>query len=237
MRVATILLLLFFANAKSNAQNENNNNNSNGDIYKNAVTFGLAHSMHFTSIVGDFPSKNLGNFETSISTSSPRFTFGIGMTVDYHFNKMLSLQFDFMYMYAGSHLIQKTKVYNEFGIVKSNKYYTYAMDYFKFPLTLNFYPVHMLYINGGGYFAPLISASKYDYWYDSREPIEDINPFDYGLVVGMGLNLKYIKLGFQYSYGIGSIVDNKNSNIHNNVFEFSARWKFYSDIRNRNNNK
>jgi hypothetical protein len=51
----------------------------------------------------------------------------------------------------------------------------------------------------------------------------------------MGLNLKYVKLGFQYSYGIGSFIDNNNFDVHNNVFELSVRWKFYSDIRNRSN--
>jgi len=217
-----------------NTFGQNTNDSTNSDIYKNAITFGLAHSMHYTTITGDFPNKNFGNFESKISTSTPRLTFSLGMTVDYYFNKMLSLQFDFLYMYAGSHLIQKTKIYNEIGIIENNKYYTYSMSYFKFPLLLNFYPLHMLYINGGGYFAPLISSSKYDYWYNNREPIEDIKPFDYGFVAGMGLNFKYVKIGFQYSYGIGNFIDNNNFNVHNNVFEITARWKFYSDIRNRN---
>ena len=234
--ILIIAIFLFFSvNTNSYGQNVTKSESSSEDINKNGITFGLAHSMHFTTITGDFPSKDFANLKSDISTSSPRFTFGIGMTIDYHFNKLFSLQLDFLYMYAGSHLIQKTTIYNEVGIIENKKYYTYAMNYFKFPLTLNLYPIPLLYVNGGGYFAPLISSSKYDHWYDNREPIEDIRPFDYGFVVGMGLNLKYVKLGFQYSYGIGSFVDSKSFDIHHNVFELTARWKFYSDIRNRSN--
>ncbi len=233
-KVFIIALFVFFSvNTNSFGQNVQNEANTSGDIYKNAITFGITHSLQFTTITGTFPNNKIQNLESNISASTPRTTFSFGMTMDYHFSKKLSLQFDFLYTYIGAHLVQKTIVYNELGIIENNKYYTYATSYFKFPLTLNFYPLPLLYINGGGYFAPLVLSSEYEHWYNSREPIEDIKPIDYGFVAGFGFNFKYVKLGFQYSYGIGNFINNKSSNLHHNVFELSVRWKFYSDIRNR----
>jgi len=228
--IAIVLIVFFSINNNSYGQD------TDSDIYKNAITFGLTHSVNFTTITGSFPTKNFSNLESKVSVASPRTTFSIGMSIDYHLNKHLSLQLDFLYTYIGAHLLEKTSVYNEIGIIDNNIYYTFATSYFKFPLTLNYYPMPLLYINGGGYFAPLVSNSSYNHWYDNREPIEDIKPFDYGFVAGFGLNLKYVKIGFQYSYGISDFIDNESFNVHHNIFEITARWKFYSDIRNRTNN-
>jgi len=206
---------------------------SESSDYQGSVTFGLTHSFHFTTITGQFPSLNLGNRQTSISTAAPRFTFSIGMTADYYVSSKFSVQFDFLYTYIGAHLVSKTFLYNEVGVIENREYYTYAMDYFKFPLTLNYYPMPKLYVNGGGYFATLISSSKYNHWFDSREPIDNIKPFDYGLVVGFGFNTKYAKFGFQYSYGFNNFIDNPKYNLHHNVFELTVRWKFYSDLRKK----
>lgn len=223
--IATLALLA----ANTNSYGQDNDYSD----YKNAVTFGLAHSLHFTTISGTFPSSSIANRETKISTSSPRFTFSIGTTTDFHINKMVSIQFDFLYTYMGAHLLSKTYLYNEVGVIENKEYYTYAMDYFKFPLTVNFYPMRHIYMNGGGYFSTLISSSRYSHWYENREPIDDIKPIDYGIIAGFGFNTPYAKIGFQYSYGLNNFVDNKSFDVHHNVFEFTVRWKFYSDIRNR----
>ena len=59
-KVLIIALLLFFSmNSNSYGQDVTTNNKSTSeDVNKNAITFGLAHSMHFTSITGEFPGIN-----------------------------------------------------------------------------------------------------------------------------------------------------------------------------------
>jgi len=222
-----VFVSLILLNTNTFGQESSDNN------HQGAVTFGLLHTFNLTSISGTFPSKNFGNSKTKTSVSSPRFTFDLGMTVDYFISEKLSVQFDFVYTYQGAHLISKTFLYNEVGKIENKDYYTYAMDYFKFPLTANYYPMKHLYINGGGYFSTIISSSNYEYWYDKGDPIDDIKPFDYGVIAGFGFNTPYAKIGFQYSYGINDFISNDNYNLHHSVFQMVVRWKFYSDLRRK----
>ena len=223
-----VFVSIFILNQKTFAQG-----NETVSDHKGAVTFGLLHSFNLTTISGGFPTSNFGNSETKTSILSPRFTFDLGMTVDYYLTEKFSVQFDFLYTYQGAHLISKTYLYNEVGKVENKKYFTYAMDYFKFPLTINYYPQKNLYVNAGGYFSSIISSTEYEYWYDRGDPIDDIKAFDYGVTAGFGFNTAYAKIGFQYSYGINNFMTANNYDLHNNVFQIIVRWKFYSDLRKK----
>jgi|GEM_PF-4801791 hypothetical protein len=225
LTIIVALLFVLLINGNILGQTENSNSNSN------AVTFGIIHSFNLTSVAGTFPSSDFSNSKTITSIVSPRYTFDLGMTVDYFIVDKLSVQFDLVYTYQGAHTVNKSSIYNEIGKLESKEYLTLATDYFKFPLTFNFYPKEKLYVNAGGYLASLVSAKTYDGWYDQREPIENMNILDYGIIAGMGFNTSYVKIGFQYSYGLNSFINDGKHDVHHSVFQLVTRWKFYSDIR------
>jgi len=223
-----LFLLLLFLSTQIVAQNKHK------DAYADAFEFGLYHSFNLTTIVGSFPDINTANVKQKTSLTSPRFTFDLGMSVDYYLNKQFSLQFDALFTYNGGHFINTRSIYNEVGRIEHNEWYTYSMSYFQFPLSVVFYPKEQLYISGGAYIGTLIHSQKYHYWFETgTQPIADINPLDYGLQFGMGFNMSFVKIGFQYSYGLADIITNSSYNLHHSDYKLVVRWKFSSDIRDR----
>ncbi len=225
-----ILVFLFSGNMKVMGQKSN-------DVFKNSITFGVTHAFNLSTIAGSFPTISYANVDKVTESNSARLTLDLGMTVDYHFSKLLSLQLDLVYSYTGSRVVTTNYLYNEIGKLETTESYMYTMDYFKFPLTLNFYPKEQIYINAGGYFSTLIASKKYDQWFfgSDRLPIDNINPIDYGITAGVGVNLPVVKIGFQYSYGISSFINETDYSVHNSLYQLVVHWKFYSDIRKKKN--
>jgi len=229
LKIFSLLFLFSIMHLNVNAQLKEN------DIYKNAVTFGLYHSFNFTTIVGDFPELKTPSVKQETHLSAPRFTFDIGMSMDYYFNRHVALQMDALFTYNGGHFVKTRTVYNEVGKIEEYEYFTYATSYLQLPLALVFYPKDQVYFSGGGYIGSLIYSQRYHHWYDSNtsKHIKDVNPFDYGLVFGMGFSLSYVKIGFQYSYGLSSIVNEPSYDLHHSDYKMVVRWRFASDIRKR----
>lgn len=201
--------------------------------YVGAVTFGLTHSINNTTLHGDFPDNSYLNRIESTDVIG-RITPDIGINVDYYFSHLLSVQFDAVYSSMGCIVETNSTLYNEVGTVEGYTSKRLVLDYIKFPLAINFYPKEIFYINGGGYVSTLISSRERSFWYDSSVDEEyKFNNLDAGIVAGGGLNLSYVKLGFQYSYGLmNTIRDDEDLDLRNGVFQFIVRWKFYSEIRN-----
>ena len=206
----------------------------NDDIYKGALTFGLVNSFNLTSIVGSFPDIQTSNISQTTTASLPRFTFDIGITSDFYFNKKLSLQVDAVYTYNGAHFNSHKTIYNEIGKVESDEQFTYATSYFKFPISLVYYPKEQLYLSGGGYIAPLKNARRYTHWYNgSSNPLVNVSSLDYGLVFGLGFNFRAVKIGFQYNYGLSNMINDGTHNLHHSDYQVVFRWKLFSDVRKR----
>ena len=205
--------------------------------YNGAVTFGLIHSVNLTTISGDFPSFSSTNRETETKKRAPRLTLDIGLTGNYYINNKVSLQMDLVYTYMGAHLTSTTDIYNEVGVIETNDYYTYAMDYIKLPLSVNIYPKEKLYVNLGGYVATNLSNSLYKFFHSDTYHVEEIesigsvNSLDYGLLFGVGFDTKIVRLGFQYTYGLSQFNSEEAYSLHNNVFQIVARWNFFSDLK------
>ena len=230
-----IIATIIFVNNSAFAQWENLENEQNK--YDGAVTFGLIHSINLTTVSGDLPSLNSSNRETTTRNRAPRLTMDIGLTGNYYFNEKISLQMDLVYSYMGTHLTTNTRIYNEVGVIETDDYYTYAMDYIKMPISINFYPREKIYLNIGGYAASNLSNSVYkifhsdDYHVDEIESLGNVNSLDYGVIMGVGFNTKIVKVGFQYSYGISAFNSNDDYSLHNSVFQIVARWNFFSDLK------
>ncbi|MCK5857292.1 MAG: outer membrane beta-barrel protein [Bacteroidales bacterium] len=223
-----LAFLLFALNSNLRAQSNKD------EIYKNAINFGLYHSFNLTTVVGDFPDIETLNIRQETKLSSPRFTFDIGMTMDYHINKLISMQFDALFTYNGGHFASTRTIYNEVGKVEQNEWFTLSTSYFQFPISMVVYPQEQLYFSAGAYIATLVHSQRYHYWYESNtSAIKDINNFDYGLVFGMGFNMSFVKVGFQYSYGLSDMIHSSDYNLHHSDYKLVVRWKFSSDIRDR----
>ncbi len=223
--IATCAMIFCFTCSKAFAQEEKK------DKYKNAVTFGLIHSMNSTTLHGDFPDDNFANsiLETNVIN---RFAIDLGITVDYYFSQKLSLQLDAIYSSMGGRIVKNSTVYNEIGKFEATESNKLSLNYIKFPVTFNYYPKNIFYLNAGGYAGTLLSKREGDSRWDDEDLNEyDINNFDAGIVAGFGLNTEIVKLGFQYSYGLMDIMEDDDLDIHNGVFQFVVRWKFYSEIR------
>lgn len=201
--------------------------------YRGAVTFGLTHSFNNTTLLGDFPDNSYLNL-VETKTAIGRITPDIGINVDYYFSHLLSIQLDAVYSSMGCVLETSTTLYNEVGKVDGFSSKRLVLDYIKFPLALYVYPRDIFYLSAGGYVSTLISSRERSYWYDSSEEGEyKFNNLDAGVSAGMGMNLNYVKLGFQYNYGmLNTVRDQDDVDLRNGVFQFVVRWKFYSEIRN-----
>ncbi len=201
------------------------------DKYKNAVTFGLIHSVNTTTLHGDFPDQKFPNSSVNTNVIN-RFTVDLGITVDYYLSQKLSLQFDAIYSAMGGRIVKTNTLYNEIGKFESDQSNKLSLNYIKFPLTVNIYPRDIFYLNAGGYAATLLSKREGTSRWDDKDLNEyDVNNFDAGIVAGFGLNTDIVKLGFQYSYGLTNMVSNDDLDLHNGVFQFVVRWKFYSEVR------
>jgi len=223
-----IVVLIFTLNSSISAQSKED------EVYAGATSFGLYHSFNLTTIVGSFPEIKSMNITQETNLTSPRLTFDLGMTMDYYIAKQLSVQMDLLFTYSGGHFITTRTIYNEVGKIEQDEWFTYATSYFQMPMAIVFYPKEQIYFSGGAYVGALIHSQKYHVWYDNTsQPIKDINNFDYGLSIGAGFNLSFLKVGFQYSYGLADIISNTNYNLHHSDYKLVFRWKFSSDIRDR----
>ncbi len=205
------------------------------DVYDGALSFGLYHSFNFTTVVGNFPELKTLSVKQETNLAAPRFTFDIGMTMDYRINRKTSIQVDALFTYNGGHFVRTRTIYNEVGKIEEQEYFTYSTSYMQLPMAFVFYPKDQIYFSGGAYVGALIHSQRYHHWYNSTSstPIRDVNPFDYGLVFGMGFNTSYVKIGFQYSYGLSSIVNDPSYDLHHSDYKMVVRWKFASDVRKR----
>ncbi len=203
---------------------------------KGAFEFGLQHSINFTSLVGDYGAITYGNREEKYTPVRNRTTFDLGLFANSYLSNSLSLQFEVYYTFMGAHLQKTTSIYHELGKFEGKESESFAMDYIRLPITLNYYPSDKAFIQFGGYVASLLSSEKFYPWeYDkTRKTLEGVNRFDAGLMGGIGLDTKVVKLSFRYTYGLQDVFDkDENNNLRNSVLQFVAQWKLSSDLRKK----
>lgn len=200
---------------------------------KGAINFGLVHSFNNTTFHGTFPDDSYLSRVENVYPSS-RFTINLGLGIDYFLSQNTSLQFDLVFSPEGARIVDETTVYNEVGVFEGYSSSLYSLNYIKIPMLFNIYLHDIFYLNAGGYGSALVSSSTGDgpFGLFNSEKIEGIADFDAGVIGGAGVNFSYVKLGFQYSYGIIPCIENDDYSLHNGVFELVARWKFYSEVRN-----
>ena len=228
--IITLGLVLLFGNSVwAQFGSVKNDPEKTGYERKGKMEFGLQHSINFVSLVGEGPTTSFGVIETKFVPVGVRLTASVGGFGNYYLTEKLSFQFEFMFAFYGSHFSLEKKVYHDLGYFESTSKKTYAMRYIKLPLTLNYLVADNFYVQGGGYFSTLINARSYENLWSFGPNVEDVNnlnPIDIGLIGGVGIETKVVRIGVRYSYGFLNVFDNYGTaDLHNSVFEVSAHWK------------
>jgi hypothetical protein len=193
------------------------------------IEIGIHQAFNLTSLIGNTTSSSYYNREDNISVRKSRGTFDIGIFANVFLSKKFSIQTEVFYTYMGAHMKQTTTVFQDLYKEELDQDVTYALRYVKLPLSFKFYPHEKLFIHAGGYASVLLGADYYyPYTVKEREPIKNVSPYDLGIMAGLGVDLKYLSLGFRYNYGLVDILpDDKNQDLKNSVFQFVLQCKVY----------
>lgn len=167
-----------------------------------------------------YRAQDVNFFQSPFPNSKTRFLAGIG--AEFALNEHISIEVDGIYFQRGSTFTQNSWF---LGTITDD----YHMNGISLPLLVKakllpkpFLDITNLslifpYIIGGGEFSLILSHSRKkivnDMWGDYRETKEDIlehtNKFDFGLVLGIGLEVKVSKVSFfiegRYNLGLRNI--------------------------------
>ena len=216
-------LLLISCSFSSIAQD-----NTDSDSGTN-IEIGIHQAFNLTSLIGSTSPTSYYNQEDEISVRKSRGTFDIGIFANVFLSKKFSIQTELFYTYMGAHMKQTTTIFQDLYKEEIDQDVTYALKYGKLPISFKFYPHEKLFIHAGGYASILLGADYYyPYTVKQREPIKNVSPYDLGVMAGLGVDLKYLSLGFRYNYGLIDILpDDKNQDLQNSVFQFVLNCKIY----------
>jgi len=200
---------------------------------KGKFEFGLQHSVNFPRLIGQGPKSSFGIVEIESIPIATRFTPSFGGFGNYYISNRLSVQFEIMAAFYGSHFSKEESVYQDLGFYKTSTRETYALRYLKIPVALDYHLNDQFYVQGGGYFSVLLNAKSYDGYVSFEETakyVHYINPIDAGLMGGFGMNTRIVRVDFRYNYGFLNVFENRGgANLHTSVFELTAHW----ELRNR----
>ena len=236
IRIAFIFIFtLFFINkGSSQFQSEQVASQPASSIYKGAIEYGLQHSANITRFYGEYPTHTFETWEDSYEHSRSRFTMDLGAFVNVYLTPKITILSEISFSFMGDNSLFTRTVYQDVGKFETKVYPTFALRYLKIPVSVNYLIRDGFFLQGGAYFATLLSASAYDsFWYGNAIDVDNINAIDAGLIAGFGMSTKIVMVGFRYSYGLTEVFSEDNSNLHNGVYQIVAQWKLYSDVRKR----
>lgn len=164
---------------------------------------------------------------------------GVGFFSNFFLNNSVSMAIELKYQPTGARYKRLETTPHELGITTSNRYVTDMLHYVAFPISINYYPVHSFYVQGGGYLSTLAGATRKDPEYVSdwdyqngRYSIEkDFSNSDAGFIAGIGYDTYLLRVGLSYQQSLVNISNNVERDIRNRVFQFSLTIKF-RDTRN-----
>jgi hypothetical protein len=179
----------------------------------------------------DFSNKNLQDSDIPVSLKHPLKTqFGIKGGINfsnfsegqYVHNKNLRIGYTFG-VFAKlpitskffiqpelSHTTKGARVVYRIGDETKGEY-SLVLNYIEAPISVAFRLDPALHIYAGGYIAYLTSSGSKAMWQDDESPSigglkrEDFQSFDYGLLGGIGVDIKNFTLGMRYTSGLKSI--------------------------------
>ena len=174
------------------------------------TSFGVKAGLNLASLSGDNISDDI----------EKRTGFHFGLTYEYEFSDVISLQSELMYSTQGA----KMK-----GVDS-----TLELDYLNAPILLKFYVVEGLSLEAGPQLGFNISAQEVTN--GESEDVEDLNTFDLGGAFGLGFKFDNgLSIGARYVVGFSNIIseedefnpagDDENA-IKNNVIQFSLGFNF-----------
>jgi hypothetical protein len=211
-----------------------------------AFTLGLNARLRFGAKVGGVVSslsQKIG--DVTDDNTKARFGFLIGGMAEYSFDNEFSLQPELLYLLGGSERrARETVAVGGTGAVSSAAETTTSLHYILLPVNLKYrFGIEgvKFYATAGPYFGLAVGGNiKNTYTYDifgvTVTSGNERNPFasdsrilkrtDFGLGVGLGVELRKITLGAGYSFGLANIAETPNVTSRTGTFNLSAGYFF-----------
>jgi hypothetical protein len=233
-RILLIGLVILFSLSALAQKSENIDENLGKEPERGRSIFevGIQNSFNLSSLYGTGPQSSIGVIDSELNPSGYRLTISVGAFGNYYLTKNLSLQLEIMYAFYGSQFLMEQTIYQDLGYIKRTNNVTYAFQYIKLPLSLQYYFSKRIFVQGGGYFASLRKYKPYEFGFDGGEAINKIDHFesiDWGIITGVGLETQVVRMEFRFNYGFTNIFVNKSTaDLHNAVFEIVAHWKLWN---------
>ncbi len=165
-----------------------------------------AQAQNFTSGVrGGFNFSTL--YVDDVEDRAVRPGFHVGVYGQNPINDFAAVQLELLYTTAGNRTTYDGSVLD--GTVDFN------LNYVQVPLLLDLKVGNILDLHGGMYGSYLINANtSYEgNLFSNYEELDrdDFNKFDYGAVVGFGINIESMQVGVRYNLGLAEIEDSADS--------------------------
>ncbi len=185
------------------------------------VKFGVKAGVNFATLSGDVEDVN------------SRTTFHFGGVVEISISEKFSVQPELLYSSQGA----KSEFTETFEGVTVSANQEIKLDYINVPIMAKYYVSDGFSIEAGPQVSFLTSAKlDYDFTYDgsTESGSEDFKDFTKGIDFGLGFGVGYkmgsgLNFGARYNLGLSNINDDPDdpeSNIKNNVFQFSVGYNF-----------
>ncbi|AZQ62797.1 PorT family protein [Flammeovirga pectinis] len=184
----------------------------------------------FGGPIWSIPSGNAPQLNTDISYANTRVKARTGVNLGFKFNffisQDLSLEFDVMYNALG----QKTQFsgyYHELGYSDETVNYTDVLNYFTFPVLVNYYLNDNIYLKGGLYGAALASAHRREgsITGDYQDADHLYRGGDFGFTAGIGAAMNHFFLEWRYSRGFVDVTF-EDDKFYNQNFQLLVGFKF-----------
>ncbi|MDR2467087.1 MAG: PorT family protein [Prevotellaceae bacterium] len=177
------------------------------------------------------------------SNTKPRFGFLIGGMAEYSFDNEFALQPELLYLLGGSERRAREPI-SVAGAVSSTVETTTKLHYILLPVNLKYrfgIESAKFYAAAGPYFGVAVGGNiKNTYTYEvfgvtvtsgnERDPFASDNRIfkraDFGMGVGLGVEIRKITLGVGYNFGLANIADTPNATSRTGTFSFSAGYFF-----------
>lgn len=147
---------------------------------------------------------NVSNlFANDVVANNPQLGFNGGVFLKVAINRNFAFQPELLFSTQGAEL-----EYNNSFVTGT---VTYHLNYLQVPLMLTYNFTRNVNLHGGIYLASLLSSNTKngsdDGSFNFEEQISKSNfqSIDYGLLVGLGVDLNRISFGIRYNYGVGNV--------------------------------
>lgn len=193
MNIGLVVILILASVASTFAQQQHSST-----VHSLTPTIGVKGGINFTNLYVD-----------DVKDENMKVGFNLGLFAKLPITQGVSIQPEILYSVKGS------KLTYDLGILGSNEY-RFNLNYVEVPVLAVINLAKNFNLQAGGYAAYLAQANiKRVNNDDPNDQIADLNEdnfnrFDYGLVGGLGIDVKSVTIGARYNYGLREVGKSDN---------------------------